>query len=329
MRTVLLGFVPAALAGLQVPLTIINMSPFDAEVDMTLPENCIKHDFNPIDLQHYYDSWPNSDLVAQYGDGHISSDMNQFLQLYKSAFNIQNLGDARLPMSGVHTLSAIQANVPPAFGVFETEMAGSGSCLDSHSWKEFKITANGVSTILKLHDPPTSNWEIIKDPDSDSPLVVDIGPGGKADPFGIVMDVVVTVIAAATAAVGFPAIGLAARAAYLIWTVEGAAAALGWGSVLTTAAYGGFFVLVGSGGEVAMALRGTTEVDGAPATISPSTMGFYDVYGPIGIDKRNACLLGDNIFGQFECLAASTSIVIQSDGTVFAVPMPQISRAWD
>jgi hypothetical protein len=49
-------------AGLQVPFLVVNLSPYEVSVDMTLDENCIKHDFNPVGLNHYYSSWESNSL---------------------------------------------------------------------------------------------------------------------------------------------------------------------------------------------------------------------------------------------------------------------------
>ncbi|KIW10747.1 hypothetical protein PV08_10046 [Exophiala spinifera] len=295
--------------------------------------NCIKQEFNPTDLNSYYSSWTSSDLVADYGDGKISSDMNSFLQTYKSIFGINSLGDRRYSMySGAVTLPAAAVNQTTPFGVFETEMAGSGGCFGSRSWKKFTITAGSTTTSLQLYDPPTSNWQIIKDPDGDSPLAVDIGPGGKANVVRVVIDAVFGSAAIALTFFGLTELGLAARAGAL--ALSAATPALYTSTVLVPGiinalVVGGITVLVGAGTFSAVALvPGQDQVDGAPSTVTPKAIGFYDVYQSIGLDDRSCCVMGDNIMGEFECLAASTSIVIQADGTTFAIPMPQISRAW-
>lgn len=68
----LLSVVKLSSAGLQVPLVIINMSPFPVEVDMTGLENCIKHDFGPGDLNNYYDSFESTDLGRDYGSDYAA-----------------------------------------------------------------------------------------------------------------------------------------------------------------------------------------------------------------------------------------------------------------
>lgn len=350
---ILLSLVPFCLAGLQVPLTIINLSPFPAVIDMNGDSNCIKGSFNPSDLNSYYSSWPSSNLVNDYDDGKISSDMDNFLQTYKQIFGINDLGSRRYSMySGVTTLPAAAVNQTTPFGVFETEMAGSGTCFGSKSWKKFTITAGPTTTFLQIYDPPTSNWQIIKDPDGPNPLAVDIGPGGKANVVRVVIDAVFGAATIALTFFGLTELGVAARAGAL--ALSAATPAFYTSTVLVPGIInalivGGVTVVVGGGGMTPFALNvsratfglilflgfaavalvpGQDQVSGAPKTVTPKSLGFYDVYSGIDLSDRSCCLMGDNIMGEFDCLVASTSIVIQADGTTFAIPMPQISRAW-
>ncbi|KAK5213075.1 hypothetical protein LTR47_006973 [Exophiala xenobiotica] len=295
--------------------------------------NCIKQEFNPTSLNSYYSSWPSSDLVADYDDGKISSDMDNFLQTYKQIFGINNLGSRRYSMyGGVVTLPAAAVNQTTPFGVFETEAQGSGDCFGSRSWKKFTITAGSITTSLQLYDPPTSNWQIIKDPDGAFPLAVDIGPGGKANVVRVVIDAVFGAATIALTFFGLTELGLAARAGAL--ALSAATPALYASEILVpgiinSLIIGGVAVVVGGGGLSAVALvPGQDQVNGAPSTVTPKSLGFYDVYQGIDFADRSCCLMGDNIMGEFDCLVASTSVVIQADGTTFAIPMPQISRAW-
>ena len=245
--------VPTCFAGLQVPLAIINLSPYPTEVDLNHPSNCIKGEFNPSALDTYYNSWTISDLIGAFGSDTVSEDMNSFLQTWKGIFGIHNLGTRRHNMySGVVTLPAAGVNETTPFGVFETEVAGSGECFGSTSWKKFTVTTNGITTSLQLKDPPTANWEIIKNPDTNEAVVIDIGFGGKANALRVTIDAVFGAITIGLTFFGLTKLGLAARAGAL--ALSAATPAFYASTVLipgikALALIGGVSVAVGAAGK--------------------------------------------------------------------------------
>ena len=58
-------------AWMQIPLVVINMSPYEAKVDFRAPVKCMQEGENNFDtdyLNHYYDSWESGDLGKDFGD---------------------------------------------------------------------------------------------------------------------------------------------------------------------------------------------------------------------------------------------------------------------
>jgi hypothetical protein len=148
-------------AGLQVPLVIINLSPHEVSVDMTLDENCIKHDFNSVDLGHYYDSWEGNNL------GNFEKDYppyDGYLRQCKTQFGLPKLRCHQAPMAGVTNIPALDLNATDLtsapYMVFETDMDGSGNCFESHLGKSSAVSVNGTREKFTIEDPPTSEWTL-------------------------------------------------------------------------------------------------------------------------------------------------------------------------
>lgn len=325
-------------AGLQVPLVIINLSPFEAEVDMTYDENCIKHDFNPVDLGHYYDSWESNNLADFDED---FAPYNDHLQQYKAQLGVPKLRGSQASMQGVSTIPAFRLNATDLSGspymVFETEMDGSGDCFGSHSGKSFAITVNGSTEKFNIEDPPTSEWTLTMYYPENTRLV--LGSGGHAS-WGLVLLEAVTAISIVLTA------GAAASwGAFLIAATED------WGAkyvfemtakaLLSKAAY----ALAGNSllGVADYIAKEQAESENQPSGENSTTPDFEkeefdtsayykdfgDVYKDLDDKDRRACVLGINIVGNYDCLVAGTSLVIQGNGKVVAVPLPNIYRAWN
>ena len=58
-------------------------------------------------------------------------------------------------------------------------------------------------------------------------------------------------------------------------------------------------------------------------------LNFGSTYDKIALDDREACILGRNVIGRYECRVAGTAIIIQGNGKALAVPLPNLYRAWD
>lgn len=329
----LLLFVPICLGGLQVPLLIINFSPWPATVNLKYEPQCMKGAFNPSSLEHYYQSWASTStaLRSKYSEKELPQDMINYLATYKALFGIDNLGSRRYSLyGGVVTLPAAEFNQSTPFGVFETEVSGNTDCWAHDAWKYFSISAGPTTTQLKLYDPWDDHWQIVKDPLT-NPFVIDIGPGGKADPVRVAIDVVIGTVTIALTFVGLTKLGFAARtfAVYLAADATYAATIAPGLKALTLL---GGMALIGAGSSLTamIILPGIGANSGStPTNITPRLLAFDDVYKDVALDSRNACLMGENIMGHFDCRIASTSLVIQADGSVFAVPMPPIHRGWD
>jgi hypothetical protein len=82
-----------------------------------------------------------------------------------------------------------------------------------------------------------------------------------------------------------------------------------------------------------LTVKSASSSDGAQNTNSTSSintedlyMSFPDLYNKLDDDQRRACVLGDNIIGDYDCLVAGTSLIIHRNGNVLAVPLPNIYR---
>lgn len=98
-------------AWLQVPLVIINMSPWEASIDMDGGERCWSHAAGKhTDLNHYYDSWLSDNLVHDFDKDETESDytaLNMYLQTYKSVWGVPKLRGYTEPMSGTKKLPGL------------------------------------------------------------------------------------------------------------------------------------------------------------------------------------------------------------------------------
>ncbi|KAJ9612772.1 uncharacterized protein PV06_08410 [Exophiala oligosperma] len=342
MKTVLLflACVPACLAGLQVPLLIINLSPNPAVVDMQYTPNCMKGLFNPRDLEYYYKTWAqsNTTLRAKYDEKELPSEYLAYLQLFKGLTGIDNLAAHRFSLyGGTTTLPAMQVNHSVPFGVFETEIDGGTDCWAVDAWKFFTISSGSARTYLYLHDPWDDHWEIVKNshlwrnlPDTNE-VAVDIGPGGRADPLRVVADVALLATSIVLAVAGGSQLSFGITTLRMVLVGAGrAVTAAGLGLLYQTIFVGGVVLVFGSLGIAGFAfIPGRDALDGATTSVAIQALSFDGVYKDIPLQNREACLMGENIVGHFDCRVAGTSLVIQGDGSVFALPMPPIHRGWD
>jgi hypothetical protein len=96
----------ACLAGIQIPLIIINLSPWEATVDFYNNEYCMQYHTDPDDLNHYYASWESSNLGEDFDEDYAK--YNAYLQLYKELFGVPKLNGSQTPMTDIHTIPALK-----------------------------------------------------------------------------------------------------------------------------------------------------------------------------------------------------------------------------
>lgn len=318
------------LAGLQAPILIINYSPFDVSVNLdTAGDNCLYYSFDSTTTQRYITAYNNDDLTANYGNDYVA--LNNYLQAYRVRWGIPDLQAGVRPNGGSYTLAGLQPGQPVNFGFQAVEMKGSGSCASSHSVWTFSTTFNGTTTkTWGLNDPPTSNWYITEQPDvNGATTTIDIGPGGHADLKTVLIEAIVGTLSIAAIASGVGAIAAGLDFVNIGGVAADAFAALGRRYILI----GGLSIAMGGGGLFeATDQTEVSQMNGEPSVMeleSTTIHGLTDIYDTIPVDKRGACLIGKDIIGNYDCMAAGTSIVIQSDGSPVAIPLPAISRAWD
>ena len=324
ISSVLLCHICGTLAGLQAPITVINMSPWDVVVDMDAGDDyCIYTNFYPDTIKSYFGAYANDDLTADNGNDYYA--LNQYLQAYKTRYDIPDLSVGLSSNNGQTTLPALVTNGTTYFSVHPIEMKSSGGCDDHHSSKQFSVTVNGTETLFELYDPPTSNWEMHM---MDPWINVDIGPGGHADLSTVLFDAIIGIASAVAIATGVAAVA----AGIGILTTEGIAAEVLVPLGRTFVARGGLSIAMGGGGAYEIWDHSSVSEQAGEPSISTldstQLFGFSDVYTTISGDKKGACLIGENVMGNYRCMAASTSLVIQADGTAVAVPLPAVSRAW-
>lgn len=319
------------LAGLQAPILIINYSPEDVTVNLDYgSDHCIYTDFDPKTTQRYITAYNNDDLTAKYGNDYVS--LNNYLQAYRIRYGIPDLSVGAQSNQGSYTLPGLNPDQPVSFGFQAVEMKGSAGCLDSHSVWSFSTTWNNSKTyVWGLNDPPTSNWYLTADPGSGGDATsIDIGPGGHADLKTVLVESIVGTLAVIAIASGVGAIVAGVGLTNAAGGAVGATiATLG----RTYIAIGGLAIGMGGGGLIDVADQTeVSQINGEPSvyTLENTTIhAIKDVYNTIPDDKLGACLIGKDIIGNYDCMAAGTSIVIQANGDPVVVPLPAVSRAWE
>lgn len=298
------------LAGLQAPILIINLSTQDVLVNLDTPgDNCIYYDFDDTSTQRYMTAYTDSDLEANYGDDDNDyTALNSYLQLYKTRIAIPDLSTGVRGNTGSYTLSGLAANQPVSFAFQAVEMKGSGNCLDSHSVWTFSTTANGTTMMWGLNDPATSHWYITAQNLTDGTTTsVDIGSGGHANFWLVAIDAVLGTLSAIAICTGIGAIvgGIIAEAGtFAAITLADVASGL----TSTTAAFGGLLITVGGTSITGIVVyNGDPDTDGGPDQEEIDSINLYgiaDIYNTVASSDLSACLIGKNIIGNFDCMAA-------------------------
>lgn len=214
---------------------------------------------------------------------------------------------------------------------------------------------NGNVETFTLYDPWDSEWILKKTSEPTKDII--IGPGGRIGGWAVAGDILG--LTGIGVVLGFAVKAIAVAVANPVGaTVAGSIA----GSVLIESiAYYGFSSTSSIRGSMSfsktsmMAVQDAVQeaknnppaASGEPADTSlPDDVYFgsdkvYDasepdavyfefdkVYNEIQLEEREACILGQNIAWNYECLVVGTSIVIQGDGKALAVPLPNLYRGW-
>lgn len=208
--------------------------------------------------------------------------------------------------------------------------------------RDFSITVDGKKESLTLHDPWQSEWVLTRDAPDNNGII--LGPGGRADPWAVFGDVaipaailVLAVVAGkALLAYAGPIIGTAALAKGVSTVVENANRAY---SVSSNHPDNGHPLAFFQTGMVALQEQleklennphelGNNDDPHPAFNFDQYNLKFSSLYDKIPVKERTACILGRKIAFNYECMVAGTSVLIQADGNVAAIPLPNVWRSY-
>jgi hypothetical protein len=352
-------------AGIMSPIVVINTSPDDVVVDMSVGQSCVYTSFNNDQLEWYYRAWQSTDLAADWvtigGDGGylqaqtvvIFRQLDDYLQTFKRRFGIWDIREGVQSSSGISILPGLDATSldRTPFSVHQIEMKGSVECLGKDSWKRFDLIVGGARQRLELRDPALSAWEVrMIDDDARDPFVVNIGSGGHIS--------VKTVLRAALEVTITTLQLIGTFATVMQLKVIGK---LGLVTLIQSDFFGGDLyktsdqTYLGTSARFGTITLGLTKVgSGQPeiswrdddpvtrqmglpdagiisdnGTVSLASFAFDAIYANISVSDRNACLARKKGIDGTACRVAGTSLLIQPDGTVLLLPLPGIENMPD
>ncbi|KPI37092.1 uncharacterized protein AB675_3697 [Cyphellophora attinorum] len=358
-----------AKAGLMSPIVIINTSPTDVVVDMSLGQSCIYTSFNNDQLEWYYRAWQSTDLAHDWvtigGDGGplqaqnvvIFRQLDDYLQTFKRRFGIWDMREGLQSSSKISILPGLDAaNLDRTpFSVHQVEMRSSAECLGRDSWKRFDLIVGEERQQYELRDPALSAWEVRKiNDDGTNQFVVNIGSGGYIS-IKAVLRLVLEQTIAAVQIVGMFAI---LKAHFMIRRITSQPDWDGgyqW-NLLNRLIEKSMLGVPIRYGTILLGLSQTnpgnknldptitwrdddpvTRQLGLPdagvisdnGTLSLALLDFDAIYRDISVSDRNACLSRKKGIDGTACRVAGTSLLIQPDGTVLLLPLPGIETMPD